>query len=233
MTSVLPMLRASVHLPMLTVAGQWGMSYTDTSGGGVSDSTTVLSNPQLMGYWNLDLKILELSIGGGVVLPTVGAPSNTDAIALLRGATARAMRDIWLWSAQTMSIILPSARADISLIPSLLYLSGDLEVAAMVPTADTDARDVEFVLQYGAALGVQILPMLRAGLRLQAVAFLSDYQVLGDSFYSAIEPFVRVNLGPLYATAHFLMNLDAYPSNVGDSNMWSARLSLGGGIPSL
>ena len=106
-------------------------------------------------------------------------------------------------------------------------------MATLIPTADTDNRDVEFMLQYGAAIGVQAMPNLRAGLRLQAVTFLSDYEALNDSFYSAFEPFVRLSLGPLYATAHFLMNLDAYPNSLGDNHMWSARLSIGGAIPSI
>jgi len=147
------------------------------------------------------------------------------------GATAtRGGRDAWLWLPDTLGVVLPSARVDYR--RDALELSGGLDFALLVPTANTSRRDLGSVLQLQVEAAYRVVEALRLGAALSGVASLSGDVLTGDDFQSSADVFAGLDAGGAMLELRFTTNLDKpFGFSFDQDGVWGLRLNLGIRLP--
>jgi len=207
------------------LAAEWGFVFTDISSDEDSgDSTFCLGNPFIFGIYTIAEGAIDLSIGGGVGLPvaSVSEGDPVDSLAYTIASGLRGNWDLWLFRADTMSIVFP-LQLVLDDLP-LLNLRGDAAAAFLISTSDYHEDDVGLLLQAGGEAGLD-LGLAELGLRLQVVWVPTDE---GDNAQTAVEPYLLLSPKPAFVRIGLLMNLDEPLGFAFDENgVWGLRLNAG------
>lgn len=228
LTVISPLVSAGFTLGDVRFGLDWGFASGSYSVEGVEvgddDSAFEIGNPFISAmYPILRGGPVELEVGGGIALPLASAEdSNTGGAALFASSALRGAQDLWLWTDNTMSIVLP-ARAALDAGP--LEIGGDAALAFLIYTGDLDGQESDTLLQLGADAKIGI-GLLDVGARLAGVWALTGDDFNDDgNFQLSIEPFAQAALGPVALRAGFLYNLDApLGPSFDDNRFWGFRL---------
>lgn len=163
-----------------------------------------LANPYVGLNWNLDLEVVNLTLGAGVAIPASRLP--TGAANLRQAATAfdfaassRGRYDAWLWAPEALSLVLP-AELDVDL--GLLVVRADAALAVLFPTG---GADTETIAQLGGEGLVSLLGLLSVGARLQTAW---QPTATGETAQVSAGPVVELGLGPISARTMFIFNIE-------------------------
>jgi len=209
-----------------------------------------VGNPELRGgYYHAFVawpRVIELYVGTGVTIPVASLPGSAfglgggsgrvlSSVALGGATSMRGIRDSWLWLPDTLGILLPSARVDMT--QGALDLGASFDLALLVPTANTSTRDNEMRGQFMLSAAYHVVPAFRLGTAFSAVAQLSGGRLGGDGaggddFQSSLDLFAGVESGGGVAELRFTTNLD-HPVGFSfdDTGLWGLRLLVGVRLP--
>lgn len=195
-------------------------------------------NPYIAGYyvgefgsWPNEFEF-HLGLGFAIPVAAVDDGSTEDAfvsLATLTGAAGiHGARSLWLWAPDTATPVL-SARLRGGW--DELRFNANVEYALFIPTANTDARDLESALELGVEAGYQPVEAVVFGLGLSAVAFPAS-DSFDDQFQAALDLFVRASPGGALLEATFTMNLDdPFGFAFDDEGYWGLHIGLGIYLP--
>jgi hypothetical protein len=199
----------------LALSATWGLATLDAERAESSGLKPL--NPFIGVHLTPTLGDLRLALGFGGALPLAEArdPASADAY-----RTARAIRgswDPWLYMPETFTLALP-VRAELDALDMLL-LAAEGAVFLNIGTRPGSGEQVGF---QGALEAVARLGEVHAGLRVLAVR--PDEELT----QTALEPFLRVALGPVDLSGRLTMNLDRPDGFAFDrEGIWGVRMGVG------
>jgi len=200
---------------------EWGMAWSHDSTGASNSTQPQVSNPAVSGSYRFRFACGRLLLGAGIALPFVGpgAAEYPRAAAVAMSG----LKDYWWWSPSTLTVFAP-ARWDM-LPMAHLRLSADGALAIYIATSDSGFSDV--ALQVGGE-AAYVHGKSSVGLRLQVVVpTLSNPGT--DNIQVAVVPQGRLDLGPAYLTARFVINVHG-PAGVSFDYAEYWGLFVGGGF---
>lgn len=153
---------------------------------------------------------------------------QTEGLNYDTAAAVRGLADPWLWALDTTSFVLPLT---LGMDLPGFQLRADVAFGMLVPTSRA-TQDTHFVAQGSleASLG---LGLLEPGVKLQVVSpYLSKATWDGENARASVEPFIRLQLGPLFARAGVRIDLGdpEAPPSPSPSRMWALGVGLGLGF---
>lgn len=181
-----------------------------------------LGNPYLGAAFTLPTTRARTYAGLGVALPLAASP---DGLGALGAASAvRALRDHWLWSPDTLGVVVSGGAASAATQGGFeASISGDAAALIATKTAGRDKAELDLQL---VGTGAYVMSRaFRAGVDVVAVWFpTSDAK---DKFQLSVEPFVRVGLGPVSARVGLTLPIDEpLGPPFSDDTGWGLRFGL-------
>jgi hypothetical protein len=193
------------------------------------ESQLELGNPYLGAAFTLPTRARAFA-GLGVALPVASIPDDLlGAAAALATYTSawnvRALRDLWLWFPDTLSVVLSGGAATPA--GSGFEVSVKGHAAVLVPTKTAGRDKAELDLQLVGTGAYAIGSVLKVGVDLGAV-WVPTGDGDSDNFQLSVEPFVRANLGPVSARVGLTLPIDEPlgPPFEGDAG-WGLRVGVG------
>lgn len=203
-----PVLSASYFFsPSFEGRVDWGAVHSRLSGGGDSDDTFKPGNPFLSGWLKLPLgRNVVARVGGGIAIPAAYLSDDeviSDVIAYSAAAGMRGWWDSWLWTPETLTLVLPGGRIE-AVIGNYVVLGGDVDLGILFPVKNTDTRNTEVTLQFGGDVAAR-MSVVDFGLAIHAVWLATRDE---DNFQASLEPFVRATFDNFITQLRLTMNLD-------------------------
>jgi len=215
---VLPSVPVGFEARVGLAAFFWSPEELDT------ESTLRWMNPLLAAFWAPRFGRFDLRAGLGLALPLaslrttgdLGADGLLDASAYAFAAATEGMWDLWAWSPDRFTLLLPSATIDGCPIPHLC-VGGALGIHFMFSTASdettvggvTVTRETsdDTVLQLGGDIAYKSRST-RTGVRLRLVTELSGGEGDEDNSQISLEPYLLFDVGDGFFELAFTINLD-------------------------
>ena len=186
-----------------------------------SDSKLTAGNPFVGAWYLLPMKERLLRLGGGVAMPVASAGSVPAAVALQMAGAMHGLHELWLWMADTTSIVLGAdyrGRAG-----GNLMASAGADLAVLVPSGDRSG-DTEVFLQWRVGLAL-VSGAAQFGLRL-----LSAWLPNSETFQLSLRPFFEYVFSEFFARAALHLNLDephGFSFDEGSRKVWGLLLTFG------
>lgn len=156
---------------------------------------------------------LRFETGGMIALPTAERPGPGESIALQLASASRGTRDLWLWSPQQLSLILPIR---LTYVGNGIGLGVEPSLAVSIPVDDVAATGIFQVRGWGGYAS----ELLRAGLSATSVTRFGPV----DEQQASAGPFVEVHLDRGFVGAEGLVNIDRPFGFVEDgAEVWGVR----------
>lgn len=218
-------------VPVFELEVQGGFALASPNEG---DTEVNLSNILLSGFYVLRGQAWRLRLGGGLGLPTAQIGEDDlgfagELINLFFAGAQRGFYDFAIWSPETFTLQLPSARFVYYASPQISIMA-EAALSVFIDISDNFDRDTAVGLQMAGDFGYHPSAAVSFGARLNLVFIDHDSFLLGDDdeFQSSIEPHFRVNFGAGFFQARLTLNLD-HPAGFAfdDGRIWA--IHLGGG----
>jgi hypothetical protein len=180
------------------------------SDGQTNESRFRIGNPTLAAYYQYRDSTFRVRIGGGIGIPAAQVPNDDDEGTFLAfivygaGLAMHGLQSPWLWTPESLPLLLPSFRFDADL--GLVSIDGRADIVLLF-TLDEDFQDdveVAIPLEAGVLVHVQFVGI---GARLG----LGTFPTAGDDIDAvqvSLSPRITFDLDFLELEARLSMNLD-------------------------
>jgi hypothetical protein len=184
--------------------------------GGVPFAETVVAgraefrfgNPWVLAYYQSKGDTLTLRIGGGAAFPAAQLElgDESEGYALYQIALGMyGLQAPWMYTPETIPLMIPSLRIDIELGAISIDLAGD--VVLFVPFNSGDGQPFELALPLSAGMMVHV-SFFGFGARVGAAVLPTGTQANEDKIQLSLSPRLTAAAGPIELEARLTMNLD-------------------------
>lgn len=172
--------------------------------------------------------VFELSAGIDLALPTAHSASNPrlgdvdDAQVLRQAATMRGVRDVWLWSPDTLGIVVPLTA---QLVHDYAHVKLALDVATMIPFDDSADFAVQLLGEAGGWVQRKLLLALALSLATSPTDVYEDVVVASGAFRSIVK------LDAIRFHLDVWLNLNGFRTFTIAGSRWGVVIGIGAALP--
>lgn len=194
---------AGIHVSEnVEIEVQLPMAHSAMSSNFLSTDQAAFGNLGLGANWMTSSKYVLWKVGGLVTFGPWNDNASFEQSITLQGASGtRGSQDLHLWAPGRVGLLVP-ARVELGRI---VRFTADARLGMLLPAAGERDTELTMLLAPGVAVDAKILMF---GLRLPVNLVPTATGVSEDGAQVNLEPYARLNVGPLFASTRFIMNLD-------------------------